>query len=330
MSACGENDLLVVGWVHHHTRNEGLASELGGRTAYVQWGPRGNPVVAVLRYVVQFAMTVGLLVRRRPKRVICMLPPFPALMACLLYSWVRRAVLVGDVHTYPLVSRTWRPFLGFTAWMLRRGRGAVVTNEANASILRDLKVNTLVLDDTPVLVDGRETPPSTDRHLVVVPASFDPDEPIEAILEAAATAPDVEVVITGRDDTGRLNGLAVPGNVRLVGFVSREEYEGLLADATVVCSLTTLENCMQQAGYEAMAWGRPLVTSDTYDLRNYFGEAALFTAPDAGAIAAAWTQALEQRAKLHAAMVTLGERKAAARPLEIADLRTLLGLPQTI
>ena len=326
MSSCGESDLLVVGWVHHHTRNEGLASELGGRTVYVQWGPRGNPIVAVLRYVVQFVMTLAILARRHPKRVICMLPPFPALMACLLYRWVRRAVLVGDVHTYPLVSRTWRPFLGFTAWMLRRAKGAVVTNDANAAILRDLKVNTLVLDDTPVLVDGRESAPVAERRLVVVPASFDPDEPIEAILDAAARVPDVEVVITGRDDTGRLDGLDVPGNVKLVGFVSREDYEALLVDATVVCSLTTLENCMQQAGYEAMAWGRPLVTSDTDDLRNYFGDAAVFAAPDPESIAEAWTRAMDERTTLHSAMVVLGERKATARPLEIADLRELLGL----
>ena len=326
MSSCGENDLIVLGWVHHHTRNEGLASELGGVTKYVTWGPRGNPLVAVLRYVVQFVMTIGVLARHRPKRLICMLPPFPALIACLLYAWVRRAILVGDIHTYPLVSRTWRPFLGLTAWLLRRGRGAVVTNEANAAILRARNVNTLVLDDTPVLAPGRDAPPDPTRRLVVLPASFDPDEPIEAVVKAATAHPDIEVVITGRDDSGRLEGLAIPDNVRLVGFVSRSEYEDLLAEATAVCSLTTLENCMQQAGYEAMAWGRPLVTSDTYDLRNYFGEAARFTAADPAAIGDAWVEALDQRQDLHEAMVALGQRKADTRPVEIAELRELLGV----
>ena len=228
MSRTGPNRLVVLGWVHHHTRNEGLASELGGVTRYVTWGPRGNPFVAVARYVVQFAMTLWVLGRDRPKRVVCMLPPFPALVACLLYALIRRAVLVGDVHTYPLVSRTWRPFLGFTAWLLRRGRGAVVTNDANAAVLRDLDVHTLVLDDTPVLTSGREADPDADRQMVLVPASFDPDEPIEDIIEAAGSSPDIEVVLTGGDATGRLDGLEVPANVRVAGFVSREEYEALL------------------------------------------------------------------------------------------------------
>ena len=326
MSKCGENNLVVLGWVHHHTRNEGLALELGGVTRYIQWGPRGNPIVAVMRYVVQFATTIWALVRLRPKRVVCMLPPFPALMACLLYSVVRRAVLVGDVHTYPLVSRTWRPFLGFTAWLLRRSKGAVVTNEANAAILRELQVHTLVLDDTPVLTPGRDADPDIALRQILVPASFDPDEPIEAIVDAARDNPDLNVVITGSDDTGRATDLEIPPNCRLAGFVSREEYEDLLASSTVVCSLTTLENCMQQAGYEAMAWGRPLVTSDTYDLRHYFQRAAVFTKPDAASIGAAWQQAVEQAPALHEEMVSLGERKADARPREIAELRELMGV----
>lgn len=326
MSNCGENDLIVLGWVNEHSRNEGLAAELGGVTEYITWGPRGNPVVAVLRYIVQFHMTLWVLAKRRPKRVVCMLPPFPALVACLLYSKVRRAVLVGDVHTYPLVSRTWRPFLSFTAWLLRRSRGAIVTNEANAAILRELRVSTLVLDDTPTLTPGREVPPDPERRLVVLPASFDPDEPIDAVMAAAAAHPDIELVVTGSDERGRLDRLTVPDNVRLAGYVSREEYEQFLTDATAVCSLTTLENCMQQAGYEAMSWGRPLVTSDTSDLRNYFGDAARFTAPEADAIGAAWVEALDARQQMHRKMVELGERKAAARPGEIADLRALMGV----
>lgn len=326
----GVNDLLVLGWIDFHTRNEGLADELGGATAYPVWGPRGNAAVAVARYAVQFVLTIRELLRRRPTRVIVMLPPFPALVACLLYSTATGSVLVGDVHTYPLVSRTWRPFLGLTAWLLRRGRGAMVTNDANAAILRDRGVDTLVLDDTPRMVAGREIPPDPGGHRVVVSASFDPDEPVEAVLEAAAAHPELDVVVTGRDETGRTDGLTIPANVRLSGFVPRSEYEALLAGATVVCSLTTLDDCMQQAGYEAMAWGRPLVTSDTSELRDYFGPAALYCRPDAASIGAAWTDAVERTGELHAAMVDLGERKVAGRPAELGPLVDLLGLTGSI
>jgi len=323
---CGDNDLVVLGWVHFHTRNEGLADELGGVTRYIQWGPRGNPFVAVLRYLVQFAMTMVVLVRDRPRRVVCMVPPFPALMACLLYGGLARAAVVGDVHTYPLVGSTWRPFLPFTAWLLRRSRGAVVTNEANAAILRRRDVHTLVLDDTPALRDGRDSQDPAGGRQIVVPASFDSDEPILEIIGAARLHPDMHVVITGRDTAGVLVDVDMPPNVEVTGFVPRSSYEELLAGADVVCALTTLDNCMQQAGYEAMAWGRPLVTSNTYELRSYFGEAARYASPRAASIGAAWADALAARDDLHAKMVALGRSKAAARPGEIAALRELLGL----
>jgi glycosyltransferase involved in cell wall biosynthesis len=323
---CGPNRVLVVGWVEFHTRNEGLAAELGGATAYHVWGPRGNPAVAVVRYAVQFALTLRDLMRRRPRRIVAMVPPFPALAACLLYSVVARAQLVGDVHTYPLVSSTWRPFLGVTAWLLRRGQGAVVTNAANAEVLTSRGVSTIVLDDTPRTWPGREQPPGP-SPVVVVPASFDPDEPIEAIVAAARQAPDVEVVITGRDETGRTRDLDLPANLHLAGYLPRADYERLLAGAAVVTSLTTLDDCMQQAGYEAMAWGRPLVTSDWAELRDYFGPAAVYVRPRADDIAAGWRRAIAQADELHRHMLELGDRKVAGRSAEIATLRDLLGLP---
>ena len=77
---------LVLGWVDFHERNEGLANELGGETAYPLWGRRGSAAVAVLRYVVQGAKTVAILARRRPRRIVVMVPPIPALAICTLYA----------------------------------------------------------------------------------------------------------------------------------------------------------------------------------------------------------------------------------------------------
>jgi glycosyltransferase involved in cell wall biosynthesis len=91
-----------------------------------------------------------------------------------------------------------------------------------------------------------------------------------------------------------------------------------------------LDDCMQQAGYEAMAFGRPLVTSDTSELRDYFGPAAVYARPDAGSIGQAWTEAVGRAGELHAAMVELGERKVAGRPAELSSLVEMLGLTGSI
>ena len=291
------------------------------------WGPRGSAIIAVLRYVVQGLKTIGILIRRRPRRIVVMVPPLPALAICTAFARLTGARIVGDVHTYPLVADVWRPFLPVTAWLLKRGSGAVVTNEANAAILRRFDVPTLIMHDTPVLAPGRDEPvalPHGGRPHVVFPASFDPDEPVAELLAAAATMPDVDVTITGRDNRGVTEGLTVPPNVTLSGYVSRSDYEGLLRSATVVCSLTILDDCMQQAGYEAMGFGRPLVTSDSAVLREYFGAAARYTGPDADSIAEALRDAIDRAHELHAAMVVLGEERVAARAADVIALERLL------
>ena len=319
---------LVLGWVDYHTRNEGLAKELDGETAYPVWGPRGNAGVAVLRYLVQGLKTVAVLVRRRPRRLIVMVPPIPALAICTVYAKLTGAKMIGDVHTYPLVADVWRPFLPATAWLLKRVEGAIVTNEANADILRGFDVPILVMHDTPVLVPGREEPVDPDpssRSQIVVPASFDPDEPIEALLAAAATMPEVDFTITGRDNRGVTEAMTVPDNVTLSGYVSRADYEDLLRSATAVCSLTILDDCMQQAGYEAMAFGRPLVTSDSEVLREYFGPAAIYSDPDADSIASALKEAVARAPELQTSMVALGQQRVTEREADIVALQSALG-----
>lgn len=317
------NTTLVLGWVNYHTRNEGLAEELGGETVYPIWGPRGSALVAVARYFVQGAKTIGVLARRRPRRLVVMVPPFPALLICTLYAKLTRAVIIGDVHTYPLVSDVWRPFLPATAWLLKQGSGAIVTNEANADILRGLDVPTLMMHDTPRLVPGRDKPVDNAEPTIVFPASFDPDEPVIEVLDAARSLPHVRFKVTGQDNREVLAGVEIPSNVTLTGYVSRADYEDLLRTATAVCSLTTLDDCMQQAGYEAMGFGRPLVTSDSSVLREYFGSAAVYAAPTSTSIAAAIEEAVTRAEELHEAMVELGEVRVADRATEIERLERI-------
>ena len=81
---------------------------------------------------------------------------------------------------------------------------------------------------------------------------------------------------------------------------------------------------MQQAGYEAMAYGRPLVTSDSTVLREYFGPAARYTGPDADSIAEALSDAITRAPEFHASMVSLGEELVAARAADVMEIEQAL------
>ena len=64
---------------------------------------------------------------------------------------------------------------------------------------------------------------------------------------------------------------------------------------------------------QAASAGKALVTSDTRVLRDYFGSAAVHTAPEPAAIAAAVREALGRRGELEAVMRDLRDRRLAAQ-----------------
>jgi glycosyltransferase involved in cell wall biosynthesis len=66
-----------------------------------------------------------------------------------------------------------------------------------------------------------------------------------------------------------------------------------------------MEDCLVCGAYEAVALGKPLVTSDTAALRNYFRKGTVYTRHDPRSLAAAITYALAHRERLAAEMETL-------------------------
>jgi hypothetical protein len=80
--------------------------------------------------------------------------------------------------------------------------------------------------------------------------------------------------------------------------------------------------------YEAVALGKPLVTSDTVALRNYFRMGTVYTKHDPQSLAAAVTYALAHRERLAAEMEMLRlelardwkrRRDALRRALQLGD-----------
>jgi glycosyltransferase involved in cell wall biosynthesis len=297
---------LFVSWVRHHGRSAVLADQLGMDAAFVAVGRSGNRWTVPVRYVRQTVQTVALLRRRRPPVLVVMGPPM-ALVALAVV--LHRGVLVLDAHTGAVLrnDRVRPLFLR----LARRADVVVVASEALATRLeRDHGLHALTVHDPiPASVSTRPLDAGAEstqkRGVVVFPASWHADEPIDAVLGAARLLPDVEVVITGRPPVG----LAAPDNIRLTGFVDDAEYGALLASADAVLALTTRALTMQRAGYEAAAHGRPLVASDTEVLREFFTGGAVFAPPTAPGLAAAIEEALVRGDELAAEMAALRERR---------------------
>lgn len=327
-SAHASTKQLFVNWIGYHGRSDDLASNLDAQDIYVTGGA-GNRLI---RYVRQWRDTVRAVRRERPDVVYVMQPPIFALWATKVAA-PRSCTVIADLHTGVFTDPKWRwAWKWILAGQRRRGNAVIVTNESLAKKCRARGVRTFVLDDAVPRRVGKANAVAGDAHLrdlrpdeyVLVPLAYAADEPLDEILGAAAQDVERTWVLTGRAPASvRANA---PRNVVFSGFVTREDYEWLAAHAGVMLACTTEEETMQRAGYEAVSWERPLVTTRTRVLLDYFGDAAVFTDPIASSLADSMRTAFKQRAELIRATAALGELKRKQYEFALEELREFAGL----
>ncbi|GAG20763.1 unnamed protein product, partial [marine sediment metagenome] len=107
---------------------------------------------------------------------------------------------------------------------------------------------------------------------VAVVSSASHDEPIDQVLRAARTLPDVAFFVTGNYDTRSLQDTVekAPANVHFTGYMPDDEFYGLLDVVQVVMCLTTEDHTHQSGASDALWSGKPIITSDWPLLRGYF------------------------------------------------------------
>lgn len=302
---------LWVSW-NVHRRTTGLCAAWDVPLRIVR-SERGNRIT---RCILQTVETVRLLHRHRPRILFVQNPSLALSVLAMLTRRVFGFYLVIDAHNEG-VRPFDRPgaFVGwFTRRLLKRADMTIVTNAALAGDVSAAGGRPLVLPDSlpqpPALPARLGT--AEDAPDIAVIATFRPDEPITAILEAAAAMPDVRFAFSGDATRLRKTGIHLPANVRLTGYLPDRAYWELLSGARVVCDLTLKPDCLVCGAYEALAIGKPMVLSNNPATDEIFGSAAILTGSAPDEIAAALRRALEQREELEVRALDLRETFRAA------------------
>ena len=142
------------------------------------------------------------------------------------------------------------------------------------------------MPDVPIVFAAMEPFARPAGFAIAVVCSFNYDEPIAAILDAAGEVPDVRVLHDGQSRApGAEPGRQMPSNVTLTGFLSDAAYGGLLTGADAVMTLTTRDHTMLRGAYEAIYQGTPVIVSDWPLLREAFPEGAVHVSNTPEAIA---------------------------------------------
>ena len=281
-----------------------------------------------IRHPVSAAWTSVWLVALRPRRIVLQ---HSFLLGLVVAAYKRLApwpvLVIDDCHTKALRRRPsgmLRPFYDvMRAWSMGSFDCLVIATATLEEEARTLGVPIVVIPDPlPHLAARAERGSLRGRDVVVVIGSYAEDEPVAQIMEAAERLPEVHFKFTGRPPAPIEAG-PLPGNVELLGFLPPESFVDELAAADALVALTTHDGTFLRAACEAVAIGRPLVTSGTEALRAYLSDAAVYVDADAGSIAEGVARALVDRRGLEERVTA---RRRELRERENVALTTLRGL----
>jgi glycosyltransferase involved in cell wall biosynthesis len=238
---------------------------------------KGAPAFLLpLRYLLQALETLQILRRERPKLIIATNPPIVLPLFIYLAARFLRAAFVIDSHTGAFDGK-WERYLFLHRFLSRRALATIVTNEALRARVEPWGAKVLILEDRIPDVSPTEASAANPNFTVGVISSFAPDEPIDEVIAAARLLPEFSFFITGRVPPRLARRLGrPPQNVILTGYLPRSEYVALLHRADALMALVNRDLTLLCGAYEAVAVGKPLITSNWPVLRNYFSSGTLY------------------------------------------------------
>ena len=251
--------VTYISWAESCSRSDHTARELGG-TSHMVYAPGfGSRASTILfKDAAQWRRTAGILAREKPDAVFVMTPPLLAAIPAFWYAWRHGKRVVLDAHSAAFLHPRWRRLQWLQRAMCRRAATTLVHNEHIAELVRSAGGHATIVPDVPIEFPHPEAFLHPRGFTVAAVCSFNYDEPIGEILDAAALLPDVHFFITGNPkhlDPGLASRL--PDNVRLTGFLSTEAYGGLLTGADVVLTLTTRDHTMLRGRTRRFTRGPP-------------------------------------------------------------------------
>jgi glycosyltransferase involved in cell wall biosynthesis len=274
-----EIKIVFISWAEYCSRSDNIARELGGFSHMVYCGSLDSNIFTVwLKYIVQFFKTQYVLLTNRPKVVFVMTPPVFAVLSIYFHSFLRRISYIIDAHTAAFLLPRWKYLQWLQRFLCRRAITTIVTNEYLASHVESGGGHATIIRDVPVMYDITEHFSISDKFSIAVVCSFNYDEPIEEIFEAARQLSDIQFYMTGNPkDLAPYLASIVPENLALTGFLSNSAYMSLLTKADAVMTLTTRDHTMLRGAYEAVYQGTPVIISNWQLLRHAFQQGAIHT-----------------------------------------------------
>ena len=222
-------------------------------------------------------MTIGICLKERPDLILVVNPPiFAVLVAWFYCSLSRKCFFITDTHSAAFTAKRWARFL----WLYRIASKYAAINILHNRFLEEYVASwgrpTYNLGEIPYFMDTDKTYCFCKDFNVVFVSIFSEDEPLLEVIAAAMELPDIDFFVTGSLSRAPMSHVkSAPNNLLFTDFLPDEEYKALLKGCDIVISLTKNDFTMQNGAYEALALGRPIITSDWPVLKNIYSKGAI-------------------------------------------------------
>ncbi len=258
---------VFISWWKYTSRPDSFARAMHAENYFFAQGAR----FWHFKYIPRAWCTFYMLLKRRPRLIFVSNPPPFAALVVWFYTLLFDAKFCMDSHTSAFDRPRWLFFMPLQAFLGRRAIWLATTNDTLTRRMLDQGVSALSVPDIPFEMPQASYPVKKDAFTIAFICSFDVDEPIMEVFEAARSLPDVHFYVTGNPQkASKALREARPDNVTFTGFLSNEDYAGLLRSVSAIMVLTTYDFTMQRGGSEAVTVGKPLITSDFEILRKVF------------------------------------------------------------
>ncbi len=299
--------MMFLAWVPYQRRTQSLATSLGIDLHYYHytWEVKSKPHKA-LAYIVKFLHSLYDLFRNRPRIVFMQLAPTPVLYVSAIYCALTGAQYVADCHNTMIYDAHWLRW-PLAKWLLRRSRLVIVHNDDILALAdREENIQAIVLRDPmpdiyvdPTIEEVKGIRLKEESYLIC-PCSFDVDEPLDELFEAARQNPDIPLVTTWYyERLPQETRDAAPENIIFTGFLAEKEFSAVYAHAKGAVVLTTREGTQPSGATESISLEVPLIVSDIKTTRKLYEGYAIFVENEADSIALGMRQALAEYEDYH-------------------------------
>lgn len=258
----------------------------------------------------------------------CICVYFPSLCCpeCLYLLLVSGIPFIMDVGGHAIISRKWIWSMPILRFLANKARVNIVDQENFRHLLKSWGAKALLLERPPLShVHHHDTLIEKEYFQITLISSFEYDEPIELVLDAAEQLPEISFFILGDIRLAQRSLLAnAPRNVTFTGYLRGDDYWDRLDASQALMVLTTASNSLLSGAVEGMALGKPLVLSNQPTLTAYFIKGAVFVDHSVESVVNGVLTARKRQSDLAQQIVELAKEKRERWDGEFEKIWTLI------